>query len=350
MNVAIIGCGLIGTKRALALDKDDKLVGCCDTDKKTLEQFSSQFGCKAYADHQALLTRSSCDAVVISVVNKFSKDLVVDALKAGLHVLAEKPLGRGAQEAREMVKLSSAGSQLRLSQKSLEANATSKPILKPGFNHRFNPAIMQAKKRVESGDIGTVLSIRGRYGHGGRPGMENEWRASKELCGGGEMLDQGVHLVDLIRWFGGEVVTVMAKVEIKFWAMEVEDNAFAILTTSDNVTASIAVSWFNWKNIFSFEIFGSEGYLRIEGLGGSYGPETLEFGRRNKQGGEPEVTAETFPPEDTSWKKEWKEFKDSIAGHREPVGNGVDGLRANRVIEAVYESSRTRREVAVSAD
>ncbi|MCX5814380.1 MAG: Gfo/Idh/MocA family oxidoreductase [Proteobacteria bacterium] len=118
-------------------------------------------------------------------------------------------------------------------------------VLKTGFNHCLHPAIWKAKELIDEGEIGRCLNIRARYGYGGRPGMENEWRASKDLCGGGELLDQGVHVIDLICWFGGEVKEVYGKVETKFWDMEVEDNAFAILKTESDVTAPFHVSWTN---------------------------------------------------------------------------------------------------------
>jgi predicted dehydrogenase len=192
---------------------------------------------------------------------------------------------------------------------------------------------------ADEGKIGKIFNIRTRYGHGGRQGMEKEWRASKELCGGGELLDQGIHVIDLIRWFGGEIIEVYGKVETKFWNMEVEDNACAILKTQNEVTASFHVSWTNWKNIFSFEIFGTEGYLKIEGLGGSYGPETLAFGKRKSEGSRPDIELIEFPTEDLSWKKEWKEFKSAIKEKREVIGSGYDGLKANEVVDAIYKSS-----------
>jgi len=130
--------------------------------------------------------------------------------------------------------------------------------------------------------------------------------------------------------------------------MQVEDNAFVILKTTESVTASFHVSWTNWKNIFSFEIFGTNGYLKIEGLGGSYGNETLEFGKRNKSGGKPEIEFFQFPPEDLSWIMEWEEFKKAIGEKREPIGNGVDGMKANEVIEAIYLSNMEGRTIQLS--
>lgn len=252
-------------------------------------------------------------------------------LEEKIHILAEKPLGRNSAEAQEMV------------------NRARKDgvILKTGFNHRFHPAVWKAKELVDSNKIGTIFNIRARYGHGGRPGMEKEWRSSKDLCGGGELLDQGVHIIDLIRWFGGEINEVYGNVDTKFWPLEVEDNAFAILKTKTNVTASFHVSWTNWKNIFSFEIFGTKGYLRIEGLGGNYGPETLELGLRNPKGGKPDIKIFEFDPEDVSWKKEWKELKSAIKEKRDPIGSGIDGLRANQVIEAIYKSTQSKKAVTI---
>lgn len=352
MNIAIVGCGLIGNKRALAIAQDDKIVACCDSDKRIADQFADRLLCKPYGDYRTLLSEEDCESVVVAVVNKYAKDIVVEALMRGKNVLAEKPLGRNAEESQIMIEHAFGQSTLGTHGSGIDTagseNLERLPILKTGFNHRFHPAVLEAKERIERGDIGKVLTIRGRYGHGGRPGMEKEWRASKELCGGGELLDQGVHLVDLIRWFGGEVLSVYGKVETKFWDMEVEDSANVILTTKENVTASFSVSWHNWKNLFSFEIFGSDGYLRIDGLGGSYGPETLECGKRKREGGKPDVQVKTFPPEDTSWIEEWKEFKSAVREGREPIGSGIDGLRANEVIQAIYESSATRRELTMS--
>ncbi|MBU1101985.1 MAG: Gfo/Idh/MocA family oxidoreductase [Bacteroidetes bacterium] len=331
MKVLIIGCGLIGRKRALALENSDTLAACCDIDPVIAEKFGNDFSCKYFTDYWQALQEVDSDVVIIAVVNKFVKEMVLEAIKHGKHILVEKPLGRNYSEASEMFSLSQSLSITKFS------------VFKTGFNHRFHPAIWKAKILCDKGGIGKIFTIRARYGHGGRPGMENEWRASKDLCGGGELLDQGVHVIDLIRWFGGEIKEVYGRVETKFWEMEVEDSASAILKTRNDITASFNVSWTNWKNIFSFEIFGTKGYLRIEGLGGSYGEETLEWGKRNPKGGKPEVQFFNFPPEDISWKEEWKEFKNAIHEKREVIGNVIDGLKANEVIAALYRSSNEKK-------
>jgi len=133
---------------------------------------------------------------------------------------------------------------------------------------------------LERGELGSVYFSRCIYGHGGRPGYEKEWRASKEICGGGELLDQGVHVVDLFRWFMGDFVEAFGYTPTYFWDMEVEDNGFAVFRTEKGQTASMHTSWTQWKNRFTFEVFGEAGYLIVDGLGGSYGVETLTVGKR----------------------------------------------------------------------
>ncbi len=331
MNIVIIGCGLIGRKRAAALSDDDILVACCDTDQNVLKKFADDFNCKPFSNYSDMIKEISFDIAIVSVVNKFAKEIIIKLLESHHHVLAEKPLGRNYDEAKDIYDC-----------------AVKKGMkIKTGFNHRFHPGIWKAKEILDNNEIGKVINIRSRYGHGGRPGMEKEWRASKDLCGGGELLDQGVHIIDLIRWFGGDITEVFGTTETKFWNMDVEDNAFAILKTTEDVTASFHVSWTNWKNIFSFEIFGTEGYIRIEGLGGSYGIEILEIGKRKKEGGVPDIENYEFPTNDVSWVNEWNEFKLSIEENRDSIGSGYDGLKANEVIAAIYDSHKLKKVVII---
>jgi predicted dehydrogenase len=327
MNIGIIGCGLIGHKRAISIHAGDHLVACCDSNKDVLNAFIEKFNCNGFENYKELIDNCDVNVVVVAVVNKYALSIISYALSKKKHVLAEKPLGRNTKEAKEMVALAKYHNL----------------ILKTGFNHRFHPTVWQAKEMLDQGKIGKLMTIRARYGHGGRPGMEKEWRASKDLCGGGELLDQGVHIIDLCHWFAGEIKTVFGKIATKFWNIEVEDNAFALMESVSGVDIQFHVSWTNWKNIFSFELFGEDGYLRIEGLGGSYGPETLEFGLRKKEGGKPEIQFFDYPAEDFSWKNEWLEFKDAISNKREAIGSGDDGLYANRIIEAIYKSSGSKK-------
>ena len=246
-------------------------------------------------------------------------------MRQGKHVLCEKPLGRNTAEAESM----------------LESAKQNSVILKTGFNHRHHPAIAKAKEVADSGEIGGIMFLRCRYGHGGRPGYEKEWRADKNLCGGGELLDQGVHVVDMFRWFAGDFDEAFGYTRTCFWDMDVEDNAFAMFTNKTGVVAMMHTSWTQWKNLFSFEVFGEDGYLIVDGLGGSYGTETLKIGKRKLQGGAPDEQMLEFPWKDVSWQLEWQEFTSSIKQNTQPIGSGWDGYQAEKMLDAVRQAAQT---------
>jgi predicted dehydrogenase len=205
-----------------------------------------------------------------------------------------------------------------------------------GFNHRFHRAFRKAREIFESGALGEMMFIRGRYGHGGRPGYEREWRADPRRSGGGELLDQGSHLIDLARWFLGDFENVRGAACTYFWDMPVEDNAFLLLETAIGQVAFLHASWTEWKNTFSFEICGRHGKLEISGLGGSYGTERLAYYRMLPQMGPPETSAWEYPMADDSWETEFAEFVEDIRAGRQPEPGLLDAQAALRIVERVY--------------
>ena len=342
IRVGIIGCGLIGNKRAAVIKNDPASVLCSTSDisvinaTSLLQQFGEVASDRAYDDWRDMLNEEELDAVIVATPNKYLEIISLVALQRRIHVLCEKPLGRNILESERMVKAAS------------ENGA----ILKTGFNHRHHPAIWKAHELVANGEIGHIYFIRCIYGHGGRPGYEKEWRASKDICGGGELLDQGVHVVDLFRWFLGDFEEAFGYAPTYFWKMEVEDNAIALFKTSRGQVATMSTSWTQWKNRFTFEVFGEAGYLIVEGLGGSYGTERLIIGKRPKKGqdyigGVPDENVITFDGPDKSWGLEWKEFVQAIQESREPLGSGWDGMEANRMLAAVYRSAREQKPVKI---
>ena len=333
MNVAIVGAGLIGKKRASSLEENDFLSIVCDINEVFAKELAHEFSTNCTGNVKDIINNSNIDTVIVSVVNKYAAELTTDMLLSGKNVLCEKPLGRNVEE----------------SQVILSAAEKNNKIVKTGFNHRFHPAVMKAKELINNDSIGKIINIRVRYGHGGRPGMEKEWRCSKDLCGGGELIDQGVHIIDLCRWFTSmDVLQVYGKTFTSFWETDVEDNAFFNLEFNDGIYAQCHVSWTNWKNIFSFEIFGKNGYIKINGLGGSYGKETLEVGYRQPEGGVPRIKNFEFEENDNSWLLEWKDFKEAIKKNREPHGSGQDGYMANKIVNAIYKSNELNKPVPLS--
>jgi predicted dehydrogenase len=327
MKIGIVGCGLIGDRRArVAQAAGDEILMAADLVVERARTTASAVGAEWTGDWTEVTNHPAIDAVVVATINKSLLPVTLSALKSGKHVLCEKPLGRNAAEAGEMA----------------QAAKFHRRILGVGFNHRYHPAIWRAHELFEEGSIGPIMYLRATYGHGGRPGYDQEWRGDPELAGGGELLDQGVHIIDLCRWFMGDFSQISGMLGTYFWQVgPLEDNGFALLRTAAGQVAMLHTSWTQWKNLFRFEVFGRDGFLLVEGLGGSYGIERLTLGRRRPESGPPEITVWEYPGPDESWKAQWAEFTAAVREKREPLGSGQDGYQAARVIDAIYEAYRT---------
>ena len=266
------------------------------------------------------MTRPDVDIVMVATTHDRLAEVALAAVEAGKHVLIEKPGARRAAELDPVRRASErTGARVRI-----------------GFNHRYHRALAEGRKIVSSGTLGELMYVRGRYGHGGRPGYEKEWRADPRVAGGGELLDQGVHLIDLARWFLGDFEEISGHTATYFWDMPVEDNAFLLLRTAQGKTAFLHASCTEWKNMFSLEIYGREGKLEITGLGGSYGVERLAFYRMAPEMGPPATTIWEYPMADNSWEVEFAEFLDDIRFQRDPVPGIRDAQAALRVVERIY--------------
>jgi len=321
MNFAIVGCGLIGQKRFRAIRRTHRVVVVSDTIVERAQALArQQAGTECSTDWRAAVTHPEVEAVVVATTNNWLVPVTIAALKAGKHVMVEKPAARNSEE-------------LRLA---MEPALRRGRRVQVGFNHRYHPAFRKAREIFDSGALGPLMFVRGRYGHGGRVGYDREWRADPEVAGGGELLDQGVHLIDLARWFLGDFVHVAGRAHTYFWDMAVDDNAFLLLRTRENRTAFLHVSCTEWKNTFSFEIYGKRGKLQIEGLGGSYGVERLYFYRMLPEMGPPETATWEFPGEDTSWALELADFERAVVDPSVQVPGLDDAFAALNVIKQIY--------------
>ncbi|NQT74341.1 MAG: Gfo/Idh/MocA family oxidoreductase [Chloroflexi bacterium] len=325
IKVGIVGAGRQGHRRAAVLKEHDDslLVLVADNDIKAARLLADKMGCEATTDWEEVVKREEINAVLVCTPPQLHIPVSLAAIENGKHVLCEKPLARNPEEAAEMV----------------AAAQDNGMKLKCGFNLRHHPGIKQAREWVEQGVIGELNFIRCRYGIGGRPGYDKEWRADPEIAGGGQLMDQGMHALDLSRWFMGEFNEAIGFLSTSFWDVApLEDNAFALLRTDKGQVSSIHASWTQWKNLFSFEVYGNDGYVMVDGLGGSYGTEKVTLGKRIFLKPFQEETIE-FRGEDRSWDKEWNEFVTAINENREPLGNGYDGLQALKLAYTIYESS-----------
>ena len=325
MRVGIIGAGLQGRRRVQALKEFDdvELVIVAAAHLERAKLLAGAMGCEATANWEDVVAREDINAIIVSTPPNLHLPICTAALKQGKHVLCEKPLAQNPEEAKQIVDMAYENGMK----------------LKCGFNLRHHPSVRQAREWLNKGILGEPSFLRLRYGIGGRPGYEKDWRAQAEISGGGQLMDQGMHVLDLSRWFLGEFTEVFGFLATSFWDIApVEDNAFALLRTPKGHIASLHASWTQWKNLFSLEMFGRDGYAIVEGLGGSYGVERAILGKRAPLEPFKEEIIE-FRGEDRSWHEEWKEFASAIKEGREPLGNGDDGLQALRLAYAIYESS-----------
>jgi predicted dehydrogenase len=320
MKIGIIGCGLIGGKRAdAALQCGWTVPIVCDVNDARANALAAKVKGIAVKDWHDVVA-ADVDVINIALTHDLLPQVTLAALNAGKHVLVEKPAGRNAAEVKPIVEL---------------AKKLGK-VVKVGFNHRFHPAMLKAKAMVEAGDIGPLMYVRGRYGHGGRPGYEKEWRVQPEISGGGELVDQGSHLIDLSRWYMGDLKLDYAALPKAYWNTPVEDNCFLSLKSPAGQIAWLHASWSEWKNTFSLEIYGKVGKLTIDGLGGSYGTERLTFHKMLPELGPPETTIWEYPFPDKSWQVEFNEFAAAMAEGRRPVGDIEDAYEMLRIVDQAY--------------
>ena len=325
MKAAIIGCGLIGQKRANALTDSLELVGCFDAVRPTAESFAKEFDTQFFTSVEELLKIEGLDFVIIATRHDSLAQLTVQALSAGVNVFVEKPGAidyQAFQKTREMAK-----------KKNLRVHV--------GYNHQYHPGIRTALDFFQDGSIGEFMFLRAQYGHGGRVGYEKEWRADKSKSGGGELIDQGTHLIDLALKYLGNAQLDYAATPNYFWDMPVEDNAFISLKNDAGNIAFLQASCTEWKNMFSLEIYGKTGKLHISGLGRSYGVETLTLHKMLPEMGPPISQTWTFPEPDNSWALEINEFIEDLVTGSHKSDNLESSLEVLRVIEDIY--SRTSR-------
>ncbi len=322
-GVGIIGCGLIGQKRANSLGTDVRLIACADINLKASEYLAQQHQAIAYSDWQKILEHPHINIVIIATPHASLAKIALLAIQSGKHVFIEKPAARTAQEILPLIK-------------ALHTHAVK---VRVGFNHRYHPAIRQARNLFESGALGTLMFIRARYGHGGRLGYDKEWRANPALSGGGELIDQGAHLIDLSRWFLGEFSEIEGFSHTYYWDMPVEDNSFMLLKTSQQQVAFLHASCTEWKNLFSMEIYGHQAKLEVSGLGGSYGVEKLAYYAMRPEMGPPDTTIWEYPMQDDSWSVEINEFYQDILLNREPSPGLNDAYKNLEIIQLLYKKS-----------
>ena len=333
IRAAIIGMGRMGKLRYRNLQDHGgfEVVALCDTNIGNLSGYKE----RTYQNWKDCINTEEIDAVFVCTFNAYISEIVCESLLRGLHVFAEKPPGRSLAETLEMKR----------------AYDQSGSVLKFGFNHRYHNSIIEAKALIESGLLGEIICARGVYGKAGTPNFEQEWRNQAEISGGGILLDQGIHMLDLLYYFLGEFTSVKSTVNTLAWKkIPVEDNAFALLETSSGQIASLHSSATQWKHKFNLEIVCTNGYIELDGLITStlsYGEEKLTYYRKDLNArtgklGRPSEHTLCFT-EDHSWDYEIKEFYEAIANKSQVKnGNIQDAIYIMSLIERIYELGKSQ--------
>jgi predicted dehydrogenase len=330
LKLVLIGAGGIGKQWASGIKRSDtvELAAVVDADIERAKALATEYGsCPSFTDWTWVAEVPGVDGAIVAVPHNMLAPITKGVLEKGKHVLCEKPAGISAAEVAANIALAK----------------SKKLVYMTGFNHRYHPAFAEAKKRFGAGEIGEIMFIRARHGFGGRPGYEKEWRFSKKIGGGGEFIDQGMHMIDLARWFMGEFVDVKGFAENFFWGGEVEDNGFALLRTKERRVAQIHVSWTQWDWLHSYEIFGTKGYLLVDGLDQRYhGPEKLTIGHADARSGKfPTEEVVTYGEEqkDDSLRREAEDLARAIRGDKVGIARGEDAKAVLEIVEKIYRNN-----------
>ncbi len=319
MKWGLIGCGVIGERRVVALPDGVQLAICYDPNESRAKKIAELTGARVAKSEAEVLNPKEISAVIVAAINSALVPILKKAIAQGIHVLVEKPAARSFGE---LSQISNPKSQIKI-----------------GFNHRFHPAFEDLVHEINNRPEDPIMFIRAQYGNGARLGFDKEWRSNVEISGGGELLDQGVHILDLASVLMPGLQVVTSYVKTHYWDMPVDDNAWAILTDAKGATFSFHVSSSEWKNEFRFEVYTRQRKYQWLGLGRSYGPEKLLIYKMKPEMGPPDFEERDYPGDDLSWKKENTNFRDAIQ-KEVPINGGFgDALSCLKLVEDIYLKS-----------
>lgn len=324
-KIGIIGYGVVGKRRRQFIDAHPELETVCVSDVRFGPDHTEIEGMMACSDHKTLL-ENDLDAIFVSVPNYIAPEITIAGIKKGIHVFCEKPPGRSVEDIESVI---------------VEEQAHPEVVLKYGFNHRHHDSIQEALRIIQSGELGTVINMKGVYGKSRVVDPKiGAWRSERRYAGGGILLDQGIHMLDLMRLFCGEFHNVQSIISNDFWKHDVEENAFVIMKDDHGRIASVHSSATLWQHKFSLHVYLSKGYLKLSGLltsSRSYGEETLTIGLRNNFDHGTLESRTVKYLNDASWKREIDEFADAIMGRASiKFGTSADALETMKLVYRIY--------------
>ena len=330
MKVGIAGYGVVGKTRHASILRNTPLKVNAISEASPQAQKDIPNDCDIYNTYQELIEKAEIEIVFISLPNKFAAEAVKLSLEKGLHVFCEKPPARTLDELTEVYKLFQ--------------NYPDQKLMY-GFNHRFHLSVEEAKKIIDNNTLGKIINLKGVYGKSQIISFnQTDWRTKREESGGGILLDQGIHMLDLIRYLSGKDFSkIFSFIDNAFWNYDVEDNAYVLMKSSDGVVAQLHSSATQWRHVFKLEITFQKGSLVLGGLltgSKSYGDETLRIITSNpeKDKGMPMESTTKFN-EDVSWDNEIQYFYNCLTNNLKiKRGSIKDAIETMKLVEAIYKA------------
>lgn len=325
LRVGIAGYGVVGKRRRHFIDRHPALETVAVCDRIFPADGHLEDGLPCYTSHERLLATENLDLLFVCLTNDVAADVTIAGLRKDLHVFCEKPPGRDIGDVARVIVV--------------EREHPSRK-LKYGFNHRYHDSVRDALRIIRSGELGAVVNLRGVYGKSKIISFQSDWRTKRALAGGGILMDQGIHMVDMMRLFGGDFIDVASFISNDFWQHDVEDNAYALMRTKEGVVAMLHSSATQWRHRFHLEIALARGTVILSGIlsgSKSYGAETITvaYADDDDAGDPKEIT--TRYNQDNSWRDEIAEFAEAVLEDR-PIVNGssVEALKTMQLVYRIY--------------
>jgi predicted dehydrogenase len=339
LKVGIAGYGIVGKRRRACVDlhPNMQLMAICDREFDGQGMLSE--GVRYYPDYRSLL-EEDLDVLIVCMTNEIAPEVTIAALDKGLHVFCEKPPGRDVEDIVRVLRHEKAHPGLKLMY---------------GFNHRYHESVQDALKLIQSGELGRIINMRGVYGKSKLITFNQpDWRVKREIAGGGVLLDQGIHMVDLMRLFAGEFVDVQSIISNGHWGYDVEDNVYALMRTADGIVGMLNSSATQWRHRFNLDINMEQGSIILGGIlsgSKSYGAETLTVVTvdHDNDNGDPREQLTRYN-HDPSWEEEINRFAECILMDK-PVGSGssLDALNTMKLVYKIYYAdSKWRQAYSIS--
>jgi predicted dehydrogenase len=325
LKVGIAGYGIVGKRRHQFINEHPLLTVVAICDQANIDELNRVPNVSYFQNYRQLLDKN-LDILFVCLPNNIAAEVTIEGLKRGLHVFCEKPPGKDVSDIRKVIEVE-------------KQNPNSK--LKYGFNHRYHDSVKEALRIIQSRELGDIINLRGVYGKSRVIPFSGGWRSQRELAGGGILLDQGIHMVDLMRLFCGEFKEVKSFVSNEFWKHDVEDNAYALLKDQKGRIAMLNSSATQWQHKFNLEISLTQGYIELHGIlsgSKSYGEEKIVLGKRDEDSEDGLMESKTIKfLNDNSWRAEIFEFADSIINNI-PIESGTsnDALESMKLVYSIY--------------